>query len=40
MDGFVNEFETVRRGLHARQPEELLSVLTEGWSVRLFLIGG
>ncbi|MFJ9523041.1 hypothetical protein ACIRPK_32940 [Kitasatospora sp. NPDC101801] len=23
MDGFVNEFETVRRGLHARQPEEL-----------------
>ncbi|MFI6147486.1 hypothetical protein [Streptomyces sp. NPDC051109] len=23
MDGFVNEFETVRRGLHARKPEEL-----------------
>ncbi|MGW6640031.1 hypothetical protein [Streptomyces cyaneofuscatus] len=23
MDGFVNEFETVRRGLHARTPEEL-----------------
>ncbi|WP_147472604.1 hypothetical protein [Streptomyces triticirhizae] len=23
MDGFVNEFETVRRGLHARQPEGL-----------------
>ncbi|MGW0646506.1 hypothetical protein ACWD0C_30510, partial [Streptomyces badius] len=23
MDGFVNEFETVRRGLHAREPEEL-----------------
>ncbi|WP_190216007.1 hypothetical protein [Streptomyces griseosporeus] len=23
MDGFVNEFETVRRGLHTRQPEEL-----------------
>ncbi|MFB8168270.1 hypothetical protein ACFC60_10010 [Kitasatospora purpeofusca] len=23
MDGFVNEFETVRRGLHARQAEEL-----------------
>ncbi|MDB1086171.1 hypothetical protein PJ985_01100 [Streptomyces sp. ACA25] len=26
MDGFVNEFETVRRGLHARKPEEL-----DGW---------
>ncbi|MET9400909.1 hypothetical protein [Kitasatospora sp. NPDC002965] len=23
MDGFVNEFETVRRGLHTRQPEEM-----------------
>ncbi|MCF3106973.1 hypothetical protein IPZ58_36265 [Streptomyces roseoverticillatus] len=23
MDGFVNEFETVRRGLHTRKPEEL-----------------
>ncbi|MER7050047.1 hypothetical protein [Streptomyces jumonjinensis] len=23
MDGFVNEFENVRRGLHARKPEEL-----------------
>jgi hypothetical protein len=23
MDGFVNEFETMRRGLHARKPEEL-----------------
>ena len=23
MDGFVNEFETARRGLHARKPEEL-----------------
>ncbi|WP_345681056.1 hypothetical protein [Yinghuangia aomiensis] len=23
MDGFVNEFETVRRGLHARAPEDL-----------------
>ncbi|WP_435192098.1 hypothetical protein [Streptomyces sp. bgisy126] len=23
MDGFVNEFETIRRGLHARKPEEL-----------------